>query len=277
MSKIFEGRAAIVTGGGQGIGAAICTAFADEGAAVAIADIDGARASTVAASISAKGGTARPFAIDVADPVAVDAVCASVAHGFGGLDVVVNNAGIDISRAVENMPQEDWQRVLDVNLTGPFNFTRASVPYLRRRPGAAIVNVSSLAGKRLAYNGGANYTAAKSGLLGLTRQSALELAAYGIRVNAVCPGPVLTRMMKNVMSQAEIDEVLKLLPLGRWVRPDEVADAVLFLAGPGAAMCTGTDIDVDGGFSVTYGIPFEDYFKRRGVAYEAAGPPPGDG
>jgi NAD(P)-dependent dehydrogenase (short-subunit alcohol dehydrogenase family) len=276
MSNIFEGRVAIVTGGGQGIGASICAAFAGEGATIAVVDIAGAQASTVAAAISARGGTARAFAIDVADPAAVDAVCASVANAFGGIDIVINNAGIDISRAVENMSQDDWQRVLDVNLTGPMNFTRASVPYLRRRAGAAIVNVSSLAGKRLAYNGGANYTAAKSGLMGLTRQSALELAAYGIRVNAVCPGPVLTPMMKNVMSQAEIDEVLNLLPLGRWVMPEEVADAVLFFAGPSAAMCTGTDIDVDGGFSVTYGIPFEDYFKRRGVAYEAAEPPPSE-
>jgi len=133
------------------------------------------------------------------------------------------------------------------------------------RGGGGVVNVASIAGKRMSYHGGPDYTAAKSGLLGLTRHTAFELAAYNIRVNAVCPGPVLTPMVEETTTAEERAGTAKMIPLGRWIEPADVAAAVLFLAGPGAAMCTGTTLDVDGGVMVSNRTPYEIYAQRRGL------------
>jgi NAD(P)-dependent dehydrogenase (short-subunit alcohol dehydrogenase family) len=161
------------------------------------------------------------------------------------------------------MPLEEWRRVLAVNLDGMFHCTRAVLPAMKRRGGGAIVNVSSLAGKRVSFHGGANYTASKAGVLGFTRHCAFEFAIHRIRVNAVCPGPVLTPMVRAVSSEAQIAEIARLVPLGRWVGPEDVAEAIVFLAGPAASMCTGTTIDVDGGMMVSNGQPYQEYFARR--------------
>lgn len=258
MDRLLNNKVAIVTGGGQGIGAAICRTFVKAGARVAVCDIQLEPAQGVVDSLGVAAGDASAFEVDVRDIDAVNHTCRAAVEMFGTVDILVNNAGIDLPQTIETMSHDDWCRVLDINLTGAFNFTRSVIAYMRGRGGGSIVNMSSAAAKRMAYNGGAHYTASKAGLIGFTRHAAVELAAYGIRVNAVCPGPVATPMMEGTST-----DIMRLLPLGRWVDPQDVADAVLFFAGPLSKMCTGTNLDVDGGYLITFGIPFEEYFGSR--------------
>jgi len=205
----------------------------------------------------------RSLEVDVTDVGAVRRAVADVAREMGGVDILVNNAGIGTASTVQDMSADDWRRVLAVNLDGMFHCTQAVLPAMKARGGGAIVNVSSFAGKRISFHGGANYTASKAGVLGFTRHCAFEFAVDRIRVNAVCPGPVLTPMVRGFNSEAQLGELAKLVPLGRWVMPDDVADAILFFASPAAAMCTGTTLDVDGGMMVSNGQPYEEYFARR--------------
>lgn len=258
----FADKIAVVTGGAGGIGAATVRAFAAVGVRVAILDCR----QTNVAEASIQPDRIRAYEADIADPAGVAAALAAVARDFGGIDVLVNNAGIGTVGTIETMPLADWRRVLDVDLSGPFHAIRAATPYLRARGGGAIVNVASIAAKRISYHGGANYTAAKSGLLGLTRHAAFELAGDNIRVNAVCPGPVLTDMVTSTTTAAERERTATLIPLGRWVMPEDVARVILFLAGPESGMCTGTSIDVDGGMLVSNGTPYRDYMARRAAS-----------
>ncbi|MDP6563388.1 MAG: SDR family NAD(P)-dependent oxidoreductase [Alphaproteobacteria bacterium] len=257
-------RTAMVTGGGSGIGAATVAALAADDCAVAVVDIDAAAAERVAKET---GGDARAYTADVANRAEVDRTLERITADFGGLDILVNNAGIGTVSTLEAMPIEDWTRVIEVNLGGPFHCLQAAIPALKAGGGGAVVNVASIAGKRISYHGGANYTAAKSGLLGLTRHAAFELALYGIRVNAVCPGPVLTPMVEAATSEAERQGTAQLVPLGRWIRPEDVADMIVFLSGPASAMCTGASFDVDGGFMVSNGTPYRDYMARRNADF----------
>ena len=161
------------------------------------------------------------------------------------------------------MPAADWDRVIAVNLRGPFNGTQAVIPHMKKRGGGAIVNIASVAGRRISFGGGANYTASKAGLLGFTRHAAYELAPDKIRVNAVCPGPTATAFGGGQVPSAERKaERAKKIPLGRMVEPEDIADAVLFLASDMARMCTGIALDVDGGVLISNDIPYEEYFAR---------------
>lgn len=255
----FEGKVAVVTGAASGIGAACASAFAAAGARVALFDRDADGVSAMAATL------ARSLAcvVDVADKDTVKAGFEQVLAAFGGLDVLVNNAGVESTRTIEAMPEEDWDRVLEVNLKGAMLCTQAAVPAMRARGGGAIVNIASIAGKRISYHGGASYTASKGGLLALTRHAAFELGIDRIRVNAVCPGPTLTPMIRRHNDEESIRQTVKIVPLGRWVKPEDIAQAVLFLASDAAAMCTGTSLDVDGGVLVSNGSSYEEYFARR--------------
>lgn len=255
----FEGKLALVTGAASGIGAACASAFAAEGARVALFDRDAGGVASMAASLS----LASAFVVDVADKRSVNSGFEQLLASFGALDILVNNAGVESTRTIESMPEEDWDRVLDVNLKGAMLCTQAAVPVLRARGGGAIVNIASIAGKRISYHGGASYTASKGGLLALTRHAAFELAIDRIRVNAVCPGPTLTPMIRRNSDDESIRRTLKMVPLGRWVMPEDIAQSVLFLASNGAAMCTGTSLDVDGGVLVSNGSSYEEYFARR--------------
>ena len=255
----FADKVAVVTGGAGGIGAATVRAFAAAGAQVANLDWR----YTDAEAADDRPDRIRAYAANVADPAEVAAALAAVARDFGGIDILVNNAGIGTVGTIETMPLADWSRVLEVNLSGPFHAIRAATPYMSARGGGAIINVASIAAKRMSYHGGANYTAAKSGLLGLTRHAAFELARDNIRVNAVCPGPVLTEMVTSTTTADERARTAELIPLGRWVLPDDVARVILFLAGTESGMCTGTSIDVDGGMLVSNGTPYRDYMARR--------------
>lgn len=271
MSARFDGRVAVVTGGASGIGAATAAAFAAAGAAVAIVDRDADGADHHAARLAADGASARVVILDVTDRAGVAPAFDAVAAAFGGIDILVNCAGIGTVNAIENMPVDDWLRVIDVNLNGPFHCIQAVIPYMKARNGGAIVNVASFAARRMSYHGGANYTASKAGLLGLTRHAAFELAHHAIRVNAVCPGPVLTPLVMASTNAAERAATAGLVPLGDWIQPGEVADMILFLAGPESAMCTGASFDIDGGMGVSNGTPYADYMARRGMAVAPPG------
>jgi NAD(P)-dependent dehydrogenase (short-subunit alcohol dehydrogenase family) len=263
MAADFAGKIVLVTGGGNGIGAATCRAFAEGGAEVAVLDRDRAAAERVASEIAATGGKAAPHLLDVADGAAFRRVAAVVAARSGGIDILVNCAGTTVRRTLEAMQPEDWERVIVVNLTGAFNGIQAVLPYLRRRGGGAIVNIASIAGRRISFGGTANYTASKAGLLGLTRHAAYELAPDNIRVNAVCPGPTATGFGGAQRSAEEKAAAGRKIPLGRMIEPEDVADAVLFLAGPRARMITGVALDVDGGVLISNNVPYDEYFHRN--------------
>jgi NAD(P)-dependent dehydrogenase (short-subunit alcohol dehydrogenase family) len=177
--------------------------------------------------------------------------------------VLVNSAGTITRQTIAAMPIADWDRVIAVNLRGPFNGTQAVIPHMRKRGGGAIVNIASVAGRRISFGGGANYSASKAGLLGFTRHAAYELAPDKIRVNAVCPGPTATAFGGGQLPSAQRKtERARKIPLGRMVEPEDIADAVLFLTSDMSRMCTGIALDVDGGVLISNDIPYEEYFAR---------------
>lgn len=255
----MKGKVVIVTGAASGIGEACAQAFARAGARVAMFDREAAALSAAAAAIDG----ALAVVVDVADRKSVEAGVRATCDAFGGVDVLVNSAGIESTYTIERMPQQEWDRVIEVNLRGVMLCTQAVVESMSTRGGGAVVNIASIAGKRISYHGGAAYTASKSGVLGFTRHAAFELGIRRIRVNAICPGPTLTPMIRRNATEAEIARTVKTIPLGRWVQPSEIASAALFFASDAAAMCTGTSIDVDGGVLVSNGSSYEDYFARR--------------
>lgn len=263
MAADFTGKVALVTGGGNGIGAATCRALAAAGAEVAAIDRDGEAARRVADGITGTGGKAAAHALDVADGAAFRRLAEAVAARAGGLDILVNCAGTTVRRMIEAMQQEDWERVIAVNLTGAFHGIQAVLPHLRRRGEGAIVNIASIAGRRISFGGTANYTASKAGLLGLTRHAAYELAPDHIRVNAVCPGPTATGFGGTQRTPEQKEAAGRRIPLGRMVEPEDIADAVLFLAGPAAKMITGIALDVDGGVLISNNVPYDEYFGRN--------------
>jgi NAD(P)-dependent dehydrogenase (short-subunit alcohol dehydrogenase family) len=260
MTADFSGKIVLVTGGGNGIGAASCRGFAKGGARVAVIDRDAAAAQSIAAEI---GGGATGHALDIADGAAFAALAAEIAAQAGGIDILVNSAGTITRQTIAVMPVADWDRVIAVNLRGPFNGVQAVIPHMKARGGGAVVNIASVAGRRISFGGGANYSASKAGLLGFTRHAAYELAPDRIRVNAVCPGPTATGFGGGQLpSEEQKERRAKKIPLGRMVEPDDIADAVLFLASDNSRMCTGIALDVDGGVLISNDIPYEEYFAR---------------
>lgn len=263
MTADFPGKVVLVTGGGNGIGAATCRAFAAAGARVAVLDLAAAAADAIAAEITGGGGNATTHAIDVADRAAFTALSAAIAQASGGVDILVNGAGITVRRMIAEMRSEDWDRVISVNLTGALNGIQAVLPHMRKRAGGAIVNVASIAGQRISFGGTANYTASKAGLLGLTRHAAYELAPDGIRVNAVCPGPTATGFGGAIPSPETRAARAGKIPLGRMCEPEDIAEPILFLASDAARMITGVALTVDGGVLIKNDTPYEEYFRRR--------------
>ena len=238
-----------MTGASRGIGGAIARRLAQDGARVACVASRAENASeTVAACLEVAGeGAARAFGVDVADTAAVGELVQTIQKELGGLDVLVNNAGITRDGLLLRMSEEDFDRVLDVNLKGAFNFIRAAARTLMKS-GGRIVNITSVVG--LTGNAGqANYAASKAGLIGLTRSVAKELAGRGVCVNAVAPGFIDTDMTAALDEKSK-SALLAEIPLGRIGRPEEIADLVAFLAGPAGAYITGQTLVVDGGLSL---------------------------
>jgi len=243
-------RVAVVTGAAHGIGEATAQRLSQEGAAVVVVDVheDGEQ---VARRIGVDGSRTLFIRADVSSEVDVDRICSETKRAFGRLDVLVNNAAITLPKGFESTTPAEWDRVQGINLRAFYLTMRAAAPLLRENKGSAVVNVASFHANATIENFAA-YASAKSGVIGLTRSSALDLAPHGVRVNAVCPGIVDTAMWQAWLAEVEdveatIRDVLKLQPLGRIGRPAEVANAILFLASDEAAYITGTALYVDGG------------------------------
>lgn len=254
-ARTHDDRVAIVTGAGRGIGQGIALMLAERGAKLGVLDVDPALARETAAAI---GAAAIGLACDVADLASVDGAFTAVEREFGPVDVLVNNAGISPKQQgrradIQDMPPEEWRRVMAVNLDGAFHCVRRAVPAMIAARRGAIVNQSSVAGKTF-YGDfpltGVHYAASKAGLIGFTKHLAGELGPHGITVNAIAPGRIDTPLMRGVA--AEINESIRRdTPLGRLGTPEDVARAVCFLTGPDAAFVTGQTIDVAGGWMIT--------------------------
>lgn len=258
----FDGRVALITGGAGGIGGATARALQASGARVAILDNSAARLAEAQAAFA----DAILLEGDVTDLVAMQDACARIESEAGRLDILVNVAGGGLPRSIETMTGEEWQRTIALNLTGPFNMIKAAAPLIGRSGGGAVVTVASLAALGISLNSGASYTAAKAGILGLTRQAAYELASDGIRVNAVLPGAIMTPQMRAKLSPEAYAAIPKRAPLGRWITPDEVAQPIVFLCSEGAAAITGTHLLVDGGWLIGGPEDRDAYFRQRGHA-----------
>ncbi|MDP1632708.1 MAG: SDR family oxidoreductase [Caulobacter sp.] len=262
----FRDKAVVVTGGAGGIGLAIATKFADEGASVVIADLDPARAETAAAGINAAGGQAMGIAVDVSVASQVQAMVDAAAERFGGLDVAVCAAG-RMSANVDflDLEEAEWNSVLDVNLTGAFLVGKAVARrMLADGRGDAIIHISSVGGV-LGVPTQAPYCVSKAGLGMLTKVMALSLAPHGIRVNAVGPGPIRTAMTETLEDNpAMLQLMMSRTPVGRIGEPDEIASIVLFLASPEAAYIAGQTIYADGGrLALNYVMPPAPPADRR--------------
>lgn len=241
---LLEGRGAVVTGGAQGIGLAIARRVVGEGGRVVIGDVDAAAATRAAAGLG-EPGRAIGVRCDVTQPDQVDALVQRCVEEFGALDVMVNNAGITRDATMRKMTLDDFDAVVDVHLRGTWLGTRAASLVMRERKRGAIVNISSISGK-VGMAGQTNYSAAKAGIVGLTKAAAKELAHLGVRVNAVQPGLIATAMTEALRPDVWESKLAE-IPMGRAGSPEEVAGAVLFLASDLSAYMTGTVLEVTGG------------------------------
>jgi 3-oxoacyl-[acyl-carrier protein] reductase len=243
----LEGRVALVTGAGGGIGAATARRFAREGATVVVNDVDLELARPLVTELQKEGARALSIAADVTARTDVEAMVDHVVGEFGRLDVLVNNAGVNRDAMSHKMTEEQWDQVLAVNLKGTFLCAQAVLAGMRERGWGRVINTSSVGS--LGNIGQANYAASKAGVIGLTRTLALEYAKYGITVNCVAPGPVMTRMLAGV-PVAIREKIVAKVPVGRIARPEEIAAVHAFLASEDAAFITGQVLFVDGGMSV---------------------------
>ncbi|MCP9234971.1 3-oxoacyl-ACP reductase FabG [Lewinella sp. JB7] len=240
----FTDRVAIITGAARGIGRVTARRFAEEGAAVALWDIDES-GQQLAKELNAAGHRARFYAVDTTDLAACEDAARRVTEELGGVHVLVNNAGITRDSSFQKMRPEQWQQVLDVNLTGVFNCTKAVYPYLAEAGYGRILNASSVVGLYGNF-GQTNYAATKAGLIGMTKTWAREFGRKGITVNAVAPGFIATEMTE-AMPASVLDAVRDRTPLQRLGQPEDIAGAYLFLASEEAGFITGSCLSVDGG------------------------------
>jgi len=237
-----EVKIALITGGATGIGAAIARRFAQDGMRVAVCDVDKKSGDESVARI---GDNARFYELDITDELQVTRTVEKIIEDWGKIDVLVNNAGITNDKLLIRMNKEDWDRVLEVNLTGTFLVTKAATKYMMKQRYGRIVNISSVIGI-VGNFGQANYAASKAGIIAFTKSCAKELASRNINVNAIAPGFVKTRMTDGIPDEIK-QNYLKLIPLNRFGEPQDVAELALFLSSEQASYITGQTICVDGG------------------------------
>jgi NAD(P)-dependent dehydrogenase (short-subunit alcohol dehydrogenase family) len=257
MAGRLDGKVCVITGAGGGMGREAAVVFAGEGARVCVADISAAAAEETAALCP--DGQAFPIAVDVADEARVRSMMDATAERFGGIDVLYNNAGIspDDDASILDTTVEAWQRVQDVNAKGVFLCCKHGIPHLQRRVGGSIINVASFVAILGAATSQISYTASKGAVLALSRELAVQFAREGIRVNALCPGPVETPLLLNIFgSNPEAYERRRIhWPMGRLGTPREIVDAALFLASDESSFVNGATFMVDGGLTASYVTP----------------------
>jgi 3-oxoacyl-[acyl-carrier protein] reductase len=246
QGRELEGRVALVTGGSRGIGLAICRALAEGGARIALVATDEERAQGAAAGLPGAGH--RGYGCDVADSGRVRQTLDRVEEDLGGVDILVNNAGITRDNILLRLKDEDWDEVINVNLKGAFNLTRAVCRGMMKRREGVVLNITSVVGL-VGNPGQVNYAASKAGLVGLTKSVARELASRNVRCNAIAPGFIRTDMTRALGEKA-VDELTGRIPLGYLGEPEDVASLVRFLAGPRARYITGQVVTVDGGMAM---------------------------
>lgn len=246
---VLEDKIAIVTGGAQGIGRGIALMLAESGAKVAVVDISD-KIDEVAKAIEDLGSSGLALKCNVADHEEVRKVSEKVLEKYGRVDILVNNAGIYPFKPFVEMTEEDWDKVMNVNVKGIFNFTKAVLPKMVERNYGKIVNLSSVAGEELGYANLVHYSASKSAILGFTRSLALEVAKHGINVNSICPGAIETPGATGEISKELYEQTKNSIPLGRWGKPEDIANTVVFLVSEYGSYITGQCIVVDGGLTI---------------------------
>ena len=252
MNISFESKVALVTGAASGLGLATAKAFAESGASVVLADWNEKAVRSAADELTAKGHKVLAVRCDVSDDAQVEAMVEQTVAAFGRLDAAYNNAGVqNVVAETADAPREDFDRVTAINLRGVWSCMKFELHQMRKQGSGAVVNCSSIGGL-VGGAGRGTYHAAKHGVIGLTRSAALEYAAKGIRINAICPGLVHTPMADQMMAAGQteaLNAMLKDVPIGRLGRPDEIADAVLWLCSPAASLVVGHSLVVDGGYT----------------------------
>ncbi|MDE0056288.1 MAG: glucose 1-dehydrogenase [Gammaproteobacteria bacterium] len=248
----WNGKVALVTGAASGIGRATASAFAERGVAVLVADIDEAGGEATVNSINEIGGRGEFFPLDVASDAQVSAMVERCVERFGGLDYALNNAGIegDGSVGLADLAEDEWDRIMAVNLKGVWLCMKHEIPHMSQRGGGAIVNSSSVAGLRGSRASNVAYSASKYGILGMTKTAALQQASQNIRINAICPGLIDTAMSRRALQKTEnVSQVASAIPLGRWGAAEDIARAVTWLCSEQASYITGAALPIDGGMS----------------------------
>ena len=244
----LDGKVAIVTGGARGIGKAIVLTLAHEGANPVIIDVDEQEAIKVANEINSIGRNSIAFNVDVSNSAQVEEMVVKVVEKYGHIDILVNNAGITRDALLMRMKEEDWDRVLSINLKGTFNCTRAVMPIMLKQRSGKILNIASIIGI-IGNAGQANYAASKGGIIALTKTTAKELASRGINVNAIAPGFIDTTMTQ-VLNEDWKKKLLEQIPLNRFGNPEDVAKLALFLVSDDSSYITGQVIRIDGGMAM---------------------------